>query len=256
MSRRAGGCTSSRRAAGWLFGVLAWAHLSAGCAQHVPGVRVDFDAVRRGEAPDGGLPALRDGAGHRVTLRRAVLVVTSLQLHPCGEAADAGSEMAWLSQWFGVPVARAHGMGSPTRLAVPHVLDLSGPGPWPLGALEPPTGRYCAVTVTLGPADADAEGLADAAGALGRSLWLEGQWEDGSGNGRDLRTVSGRRLSRRLPLPDGGMLLDGAHRSARIEVRFEPDQWLAGLDLSDADPATASQAVLQAVVASMRLDVR
>ncbi len=241
----------------WLLGAMAVAGLAAGCAEHVPGVRVDFEAgLEAGNTPVDGPLRLQDGTGRDVRLQRAVVVLERLELVPCDAAADAGSETAWLSRWLGVPVARAHGTGSPTRLAVPHVVDLAGPGPWPLGRLEPPADRYCALEVTLGPADEDAEGLSDAAAALGRSLWLQGRMLDAAGGEQPFDIVSGRRVSRRLPLPGGGLRLDAERLTARLTLRFAPADWLADVDLADGDPAERSRAVLQAVLASLRLDVR
>lgn len=108
--------------------------------------------------------------GSRVTLTRAVVTVSSVELFPCQTV--AGSLLRWASP---VGIARAHGVGTERKLAAPSLHDILAPDAdvRELGTVHPFAGRYCWARVTVAPADDDTPGAA-AAGLVGASLVLEG----------------------------------------------------------------------------------
>ena len=111
--------------------------------------------------------ALSDGTS--VVLDPSYLTVVGFALEPCESVAR--------TLWRAVnplPSALAHGASSPTNLAVPVVLALSGPrASIEVGTLEPPPDRYCGLNLAIGPADDDAVRLPDQ-DMVGRSLRVVG----------------------------------------------------------------------------------
>jgi hypothetical protein len=109
-------------------------------------------------------------AGEQVTLTRAVVTVSSVELFPCQSV--AGRLWRWMSP---VRIAWAHGVGTERRLAAPSLHDVLAPDgdAAELGQVHPFAGRYCWARVTVAPADADTPGAA-AAGLVGASLVVEG----------------------------------------------------------------------------------
>jgi hypothetical protein len=129
-------------------------------ARHAPGR----------EVAGAGAPTFATASGERVTLTRAIVTLSSVELFPCQGAA------AQLWRWMSpVGIARAHGVGTERRLAAPILHDILAPEAElaELGKVHPYAGRYCWARVTLAPADADTPGAADA-GMIGASLSLEG----------------------------------------------------------------------------------
>jgi hypothetical protein len=90
--------------------------------------------------------------GGEVTLSRALVTLSSVELLPCPSA--TGQLLRWLSP---IGSAWAHGVTTPRRLGVPNVIDLRAEQGRlvTLGQLLPPAGRYCQARVTFGPIDAD-----------------------------------------------------------------------------------------------------
>jgi hypothetical protein len=106
-----------------------------------------------------------------------------------------------------VRVAHAHGVGSPTHLEVPVVIDLLGGETQAAGSLQPPAGSYCELVVNLGPADSDAVALPGPAW-IGSSLRVT----TGAGEG-----ATAKRASFRVGL-EPRLVLDAKAPSARIAV--------------------------------------
>jgi hypothetical protein len=73
--------------------------------------------------------------------------------------------------------AHAHGPTTPIRQGTPQVLDLFMQEPVPLAVFEPPPGEYCALKLSMGPADDDAFGLdASNAGVVEHSvMWTDSE---------------------------------------------------------------------------------
>jgi hypothetical protein len=113
------------------------------------------------------------------------------------ESCPSGLAQAW--DWL-VPAAHAHGISTPTRLAVPSIVNASEAVP--LGELTPPAGRYCSVRYRVAPADDDAQGLGTAPGMLGASLRSSGELEPAAGESSSWSLQSRRsfELSRELEL--------------------------------------------------------
>jgi hypothetical protein len=119
-----------------------------------------------------------------ISLDYAFVALESVELIACSTSASA-SRQAPIWTWLAAnltsfPRAHAHGAGSPTEIAVPVVLGADDEDPLELSVFLPPAGRYCALGVTLGPADADAVNLPTRVDMRGRSFDARGEDELGA----------------------------------------------------------------------------
>ncbi len=233
---------------------VMWSMASlTGCAERVAGIQVALWASIDPAMVDAeGVLRLKDGAGHVIRLERAAWVVRALELVRCRE--DAGAS-AVLGRWL-LPVARAHGQSSPTRMAVPHVVSATSRTAVALGGIEPAVGSYCEVRVTLGPADADAVGLEGNEPMVGRSLWLRGLWSDEAGGVHPFEVTGGAERLIALPVGVEPLRLDASHRRAAIWLQADPGAWFGAVDLSNASRADRSRAIFAALGSSLSLQVR
>lgn len=142
-------------------------------------IRIDWPRHEvRVEAIEGGMIAdmpARAGDDVEVRVVRAYLVVSAITLTAC----DAAPTLPWqtLARGFALSSAHAHGPTTPTRLGQQRVLALHRDAHRvTLGLMEPPPGDYCAMTLNVAAADADAPGLPDDRAPAGASLWVQGQW--------------------------------------------------------------------------------
>ncbi len=112
--------------------------------------------------------ALNDGTS--ATLEPSYVTVVGWGLEECSSLAR--------TLWRAIdplPRAFAHGGSSPTNLGVPVVVAVAGVRDGvEVGHLEPPPGRYCGLTLSIGAADDDAVKLPDA-GMVGKTLRVEGE---------------------------------------------------------------------------------
>ncbi len=204
-------------------------------------------ACDRGTAPSsvefalrGGFPAdglILSDTGVELQLRSAKLTVLAVELRPCVSAVRMH-----LRDLIGPARAYAHSAGSPTRLGVPNVIDLLASTARTLGNIAPPAGRYCSTRLSLGPADADAEGLPDPT-FVGTTFALEA----------DARAPTARTLD---GVVSGNITVDVAFEPAlslaegedvRVELVFGDGDAIDGLDLSGrTDDAVASELVFGA----------
>ena len=194
------------------------------------------------------------GQGERITLRRAHVTLSSVELFAC----QTGSAWRWLRMLSPVGTAHAHSEGSPRKLGTPHVV---GPGAGPvladgvartLGTLNPPPGRYCRAHLVFAPADADAEGLDAASDMVGRTLRLEGEWTPaGGGAARPFVLESAGVLNADVAL-EGLELTPEALEASRV-LHLAYDRWLEGVDLAAGGDA-ASERALRNVTGAVTLE--
>jgi hypothetical protein len=185
--------------------------------------------------------------GEHITLRRAYLTVSSVELIPC----PTQSAWRWLRQLSPVGTAHAHSESNPRRLGTPHVssLERSDGEELALGTLHPPPASYCRARLVLGPADADAEGNPLQAGMVGKTLWLEGTIVPATGGPAQPFTLESSAVANaELPL-EALRLSEEAPESHQL-ILLAYDRWLDGL--SPLEPGAAAQA-LRNVAASATL---
>lgn len=144
------------------------------------------------------------------------VTISGAALEPCG-ASEVPQGYGALPGALSA-VAWAHGEGGATALADPVVVDLlEGSQEALLGEWAPPPGRYCAVRIGLGAADADAAGLGEAPQLLGQSAAAQGQWR---GAPLAWRTSAAFEVRRALspPLTFG----DDEDQRGRLRLRWRP----------------------------------
>jgi hypothetical protein len=225
-------------------GVLLWA--LTGCGWREEGLRLHLEIAHhaeRGVRLEGGLRSFTTDRGELITLSRAYLTVSSVELIPC----PAPSAWRWLRQLSPVGTAYAHSESNPRRLGTPHVssLERADGEPLELGTVHPPPATYCRALVVLGPADADAEGAPLEGGMMGKTLWLEGTATVAGEPARPFLLESSAIATVELPL-EALRLSEEAPESRQL-ITLAYDRWLDGL--SALEPGAATQ-VLRNVAAS------
>ncbi len=163
--------------------------------------------------------------GQALSVTEVQWASVAVELLPCPSAAR------WLSEAL-LATAHAHGTSTPTRLAVPTIERASAVEDVELGALHPPAQRYCEVRYSVGAADADAVGIADAPEMERRSLLARGF--DVSTDAPAEFEIGGQ-LAFDVLAPVELDVSHGEHLTVRI-VR-DPARWFAGVDLATQDEA-------------------
>lgn len=235
------------------------ASLAGACSQHEPGISlsVTLQPFRIGIGDAGADDAtLFTDLGYHVSLEHAYVVISRVELLAC----ENGSRTALPSLndlLSPVSRARAHGMGSPTALAVPHVVDLLATAARDsmLGRLAPPPGDYCSVRIAVEAADADAVGLPVAVDIVGRSLDLAGRFTADGVEEHEFRYRDERGAWRELPLLDGRgqetvLRLSAQQRSAQLHLAISPRSLLDGVPMQSIDHEQAASIAVDNVLAS------
>jgi hypothetical protein len=161
-------------------------------------------------------------------LEAAAITVASAELEACPET-------SWLSL---IGTAWAHEASSPTSIGAPHVIQLDDSAE--IGTFLPPPDRYCALVLTLGPADDDADGVDDA--LVGYTLGL-------TIAGHPRLLVGG---AHRIELPLGPLVLDAndRDRAHALTVTLDAAHWLDGVDSAALDSATSATRIVDNIAAS------
>jgi hypothetical protein len=185
--------------------------------------------------------SLENDLGHSFALETALFTNLALEILPC--------KSAFRSLWdAAVPNARAHGVSTPTRLAVPIVEDAFSTEAVELGELSPPAARYCALVLEFGPADSDAEGLDRAPEALGKSLLLRGS--AGADVPFAIESSMALESTREIEIS-----LDDSQREITLVVEHDARRWFDGVDLSSHDGAELEQRLLENLERSIAVHV-
>jgi hypothetical protein len=205
-----------------LFAGLVWDGC-AGSGASTNGITVDLRLVSTASTTQGSVA----GGGQRL-LGTGWVTVSQVTLVRC-----AGQAWRWERVLSPLTVAWAHGESSPLAVAVPHVLDVMAARQLEAGTFSPAPGRYCQVRVTFSPADADANGLAQADAMMGRVLRLTG-----SQDGAPFEAVASQEHTVALELRNAAgdveaLTVDAARNHAVVQVTL-PDVFpLLGSSLLD-----------------------
>ncbi|HVG56914.1 MAG TPA: hypothetical protein VNA24_00050 [Hyalangium sp.] len=209
-----------------------------GCGWREEGLRLRLSLAHhaaRGAQIEGASRHFTTHAGDRVTLSRAYLTLSSVELIPC----QASSSWRWLRQLSPVGTAHAHSESSPRRLGTPHVSSLarSDGEALALGTLYPPPAAYCRARLIFGPADADAEGEPLPVGMVGKTLLLEGSLSPATGGAVQPFTLeSSAVINAELPLD--ALRLSEEFPESHLLITLAYDRWLDGLSFQSPDAAT------------------
>jgi len=217
------------------------------CGAREEGIRLhlalDFRPTRQTKA-EGTSRQFTNGQGDLVTLDRAHVTLSSVEIFPC----QTSSAWRWLRALSPIGTAHAHEANTPRRLGTPHVSGLTHPDgePLALGTLQPPPGSYCRARLVFAPADADAEGLVPEVDMEGRTLLLEGQVLPASGGpARPFHLESTSLINTEVWLEGLSLTPDALEASRTLHLAY--DRWLDGVDLEA--PGAAEQ-VLRNVAGS------
>jgi hypothetical protein len=218
-----------------------------GCGWREEGLRLHLGLTHhavRGARSEGASRHFTTDRGERITLSRAYVTVSSVELIPCPSL----SASRWLRQLSPVGTAHAHSESNPRRLGTPHVSSLarSDDEALELGTLHPPPDTYCRVRLVLGPADADAEGEPLLAGMVGKTLLLEGTLDPATGEPAQPFTLESRGVAN-AELPLEALRLSGESPESHVLITLAYDRWLDGLSV--LEPGADAQA-LRSVAAS------
>jgi hypothetical protein len=184
--------------------------------------------------------SVQSDLGDTFVLDQALVTTVAVEILPCQSALRSLWDVA-------VPNARAHGVSSPTRLATPRVEDALANEELELGELTPPAGRYCSLSIELGPADDDAEGLDDAPDALGRSLRLRGS---AAGEPFAVESTLAVESTRSVEVT-----LDESHRDVTLAVEHDIARWFDGVALATPSDADLERRVLENLERSIAVHV-
>jgi hypothetical protein len=221
-----------------------------GCSSSAePGVSVDL--VSSSAPVEAGALTL-DDERTELQLSSAVWTNAEIEIVACPSLARRLGKLVVATAW-------AHGSAAPTRSAVPVIQSASLLAAVDLGTLTPPAGDYCSAIYRIGPADADAVGIADNPDMLGFSVRVRGvyrrdggPWQDFAIESQATRDILGADLTLELTRP-------GA--AATLRVERDIDQWFRGIDFEtidgsspDVEQARESR-LLDNIVASTHIEV-
>ena len=198
-------------------------------------LHLEFLSTRQATA-DGAVRQFTTAQGEHITLRRASVTLSSLEIFPCEPSALG----RWLRLLSPIGTAEAHVAGSPRLLGTPHVSGLDQPdgAPLTLGTLRPPPGRYCRARLVFAPADADAEGLSAQSDMVGKTLVLDGEATPaGGGAARPFHVETTELINAEVSLEGLALSEDALEASRTIHLAY--DQWLDGVELGSAGTAGA-----------------
>ena len=173
--------------------------------------------------------------GVRVTLTRGYLSTGSVEIFGCA----AETSWRWLEPFF-LREARAHVVGSPTRLGIPAVESLlADPGTrMELGELHPPPRSYCKVKQTILAADSDALGLPSDGSMLGKSLLVAGTYVAPGGAPHEFHFTSAAPFDVETTVEETALSVD-ERRAASLVLVKTSERWFDGVDFSgDENEAT------------------
>ncbi len=211
--------------------------LLASCGAREEGIRLHLGLALQPTGTvqaEGGSRGFTNDRGERIRLTRAHVTLNSVEIFPCPEA----GAWRWLRELSPIGTAYAHSASSPRQLGTPHVSSLEPPDgeALELGTLRPPPGRYCRVHLVFGPADEDAVDLPADGAMEGRTLLLEGEVLDASGEtSRPFRLESSGIANAELSLE--GLTLSAEELESEQMISLAYDHWLDGVSPLDGDAA-------------------
>lgn len=236
--------------------------LLAGCGQTgstEEGTRVTAGAVNQKAGAtakhetDASTQVFTREDGRQIALQKGLLNLVPFELEPCGVALQF-NPLDWL-----LPTAQAHageeheGEGSAPQGAIIDVSAADGTR-WELGEFSPPAGRYCGLRVALVPV-VIGTALPDGVTAMSGGLYTSSCYY------YDSPADTSKHYCFKLDIAGGSddavlvfsepLVLDGAHKEARVTVKVQYDRWFDGLDL-DGYPAGGTQEEKDAFKAALQ----
>lgn len=172
----------------------------------------------------------------------------------CSDSSFVRLPDTWLD--FFLPTAAAHALEEPTRLSVPHVLDLTGSDnlPFRLGEISPPAGTYCGLKIEIFPADEDAMNLPVDADMLNKTLHIEGTYSINGSEPALFLIESNKKLSEKgLVFSDRTLTLDSTNRQATQLISIFYDRWFDGVDFEQLDSTQSENLLLNNIRNSIEL---
>jgi len=234
-----------------------------GCSSSSEGVRLDVDlSVHATPAAVTGHSAVRHGGtvhvepfendeGYTVDIDHAYIVIEEVELVPC-EATASAAILKFLDP---VHTAHAHTTSTPTKSGVPFVVDASEAmeAAGSVGEVSPPPALYCSLKVTIGPADGDAEGLPESPDMVGKSLYIEGTYDDEGAVAYTIQSSDSLTVDIPFRNTDGDEApLDltevGLHT---VTIGSTYDTWLDGVNFGTQTTGQMAAAALASVAASL-----
>ncbi len=193
--------------------------------------------------------ALTDTRGQPVVLDAAQVVISSVRLVPCEDDAPVG--YVWWRRLALVSEAHAHGLSTPTLLAIPAIVTSVGDAAaLTVGELEPPPESYCEALITLSAADDDARG-AGADALIGVSARVVG-----ARAGRALVMTSALRAEARRALDPPLVLPRDVDVAVTLSVRPSLDAAaLARLDFAALEEPDQERALWAALLSGLTISL-
>ncbi len=202
-----------------------------------------------------GTKQFRNSEGVHITFDKAYLVQWSIEVvSDCSDSSFVRLPDTWLDFFFST--AAAHALEEPTRLSVPHVLDLTGRDNLPirLGEISPPVGTYCGLKIELFPADEDAMNLPVDTNMLNKTLHIEGTYSVNGSEPINFLIESNKKLSEKgLVFSDRTLTLDNTNRQATQHISIIYDRWFDGVNFEQLDSTQTENQLLTNIRNSIAL---
>ena len=185
--------------------------------------------------------------GVRVTLTRGYLSTGSVEIFGC---VAAETSWHWLGP-FSLREARAHVVGSPTRLGIPAVESLLADAGTRMegGELHPPPRSYCKVKQTILAADSDALGLPPDGSMLGKSLLVEGTYVAPGGAPQEFHFTSAAPFDVEMTIAETALSVNETRAASLVLVKTS-ERWFDGVDFG-GDENDATMRILANLRASL-----
>lgn len=191
-------------------------------------------------AQPAGAKSFTTAGGVSITLTKAYIVVASATIETaCGASFSA---MATDLLDLIIPVAHAHTTATPTSTGEPTVINLLAVdgGTISLGSVSPPAGDYCGVDIDLLAADADAANLPTDVSMVGKTLHIEGTYDDGVNPAGSIHISTGAALQNKALLLSALLAISGNNLNGTINVAINYDTWFDGVDMIALEAETAT----------------
>lgn len=222
------------------------------CHDHDEGLQVTILVDPPSTPPiQGGERRFTSDLGYQIRLTRGYLSSQSIDLVACPGASAPRRRFSWIRE------AHAHGGSTPTRLGFGRVESLlAAPGaPFNAGALAPPPGRYCELSLGLRAADEDAEGLPAELSVVGETIHLEGLYTPPSG-GAEVAFEGVTTASATAKATISLELSEEGTKRATLALELATERWFDGVELATLSREQIGRAVLQNLSAAAKASPR
>jgi hypothetical protein len=192
--------------------------------------------------------------GYQVVVSKMYLNFGGAELIACEEEQSAVRKY-WkrCKDWASISVARAHTESSLTRLGTPVVESMlrADGSIVELGVFGPPPGAYCVTRYFVDPADEDAQNLPADAPMLGKTVYVEGTYQEGTEP--PAAFVIATSLKFDVLAPGIDIPKDPNFRKT-LRVARDAVHWFDEVDFRSADVSGQERALVRAMQASTTLE--